>query len=99
MSRLKHRVFHNQILSAFWCQTQEKVTPLIASLVWRAEAFKAMFNDKDPLLTRETATAAQAINHFDNTKLTKFLQAFQYTPLKETIQRVCSTLQHQLPPV
>jgi nucleoside-diphosphate-sugar epimerase len=77
----------------------KKVTPLIASLVWRAEALKAMFNDKDPLLTRETANAAQAVNHFDNTKLTKFLQAFQYTPLKETIQRVCSALHHQLPPV
>jgi nucleoside-diphosphate-sugar epimerase len=70
----------------------KKVTPLMTSLVWRTEAVKAMFSDKDPVLTRETASAAQATNHFDNAKLKKFLPDFKYTPIDETITRVVRSL-------
>lgn len=75
----------------------KKVTPLMASLVWRLEALKSMFNKKDPLLTSETANAAQAVVHFDNSKLKKFLQKFEYTPLNKTIERVCSELSPYAP--
>jgi dihydroflavonol-4-reductase len=71
----------------------KKVTAFIASLVWRLEAMKAKLSGKDPLLTRETANTAQTVVHFNNTKLKKFLPDFEYTPLDETIQRVCKELQ------
>lgn len=68
------------------------VTTFMASIVWRLEQIKAMFTGKDPLLTRETAQTAQAVAHFNNTKLNKFLPHFTYTPLSETINRVCKEL-------
>jgi dihydroflavonol-4-reductase len=71
----------------------KKVTPLIASAVWRLEAIKAKLSGKDPLLTRETANTAQTVVHFNNSKLKTFLPNFQYTPLDETLQRVCKELE------
>ncbi|MCW3087077.1 MAG: dihydroflavonol-4-reductase [Sediminibacterium sp.] len=66
-----------------------KVTPLIASLVWRWEALKSFFTHNDPLLTRETAKTAAAKVNFDNTKIQKYFPHFQYTPIPQAIQRIC----------
>jgi nucleoside-diphosphate-sugar epimerase len=68
----------------------KKVTPLIAELVWRAEAVKSSLNGHAPLITKETARTAQAKVFFDNSKLLKFLPQFHYTPMHETIKRICS---------
>lgn len=69
-----------------------KVTPLIAALVWRLEALKGMITRKAPMLTKETASTAQAKVYFDNTKLLKYLPAFHYTPLPQSIARICDDL-------
>ncbi|HXL55402.1 MAG TPA: NAD-dependent epimerase/dehydratase family protein, partial [Chitinophagaceae bacterium] len=68
----------------------KKVTPLLAELVWRADGFKSLFNGNQPLVTKETARTAQAKVYFDNSKLLQFLPQFQYTPLPESITRICS---------
>jgi dihydroflavonol-4-reductase len=68
----------------------KKVTPLIAELVWRVEAVKSSLNGHAPLITKETARTAQAKVFFDNSKLLKFLPQFHYTPIAETIRRICS---------
>lgn len=68
----------------------KKVTPLMAEVIWRAEAFRSSFNGRQPLVTKETAKTAQAKVRFDNSKLLKFLPQFQYTPLKQTITRICN---------
>ncbi|MDB5190761.1 MAG: dihydroflavonol-4-reductase [Segetibacter sp.] len=70
----------------------KNVTPFIASVVWRLEAVKALFTGKKPLLTKETAHTAQASVHFNNTKITKFLPAFQFTPIEKTIERICKEM-------
>lgn len=70
----------------------KKVTSLLASIVWRVEAVKAMFTGKDPLLTKETARTAAAKVRFDNTKLKKFFPDFQYTPVKDSLKRICNEL-------
>lgn len=67
----------------------KKITPLIAELVWRAEAIRSSLNGSSPLVTKETAKAAQAKVFFDNSKLLKFLPQFHYTPIQETIKRIC----------
>ncbi|MEJ7683960.1 MAG: NAD-dependent epimerase/dehydratase family protein [Segetibacter sp.] len=72
-----------------------KVTPFIASLVWRMYALKSMFTNDISLLTSETARSAQAIARYNNSKLKNFLPSFTYTPLDETIKRVCNELQQQ----
>jgi nucleoside-diphosphate-sugar epimerase len=76
----------------------KKVTPLIAAIVWRWEAMKSIVTGIEPLLTKETAKTAQAKVSFDNTKLRKFLPDFSYTPLQESISRICAELKlkHQL---
>jgi nucleoside-diphosphate-sugar epimerase len=70
----------------------KKVTPFLASVVWRIEALKGMITGKAPLLTKETAATAQAKVNFDNTKLLKQFPGFAYTPVANSIQRICKEL-------
>ena len=66
-----------------------KVSPAIASIVWRWEGLKSLFTGEDPLLTRETAETAQMKVYFDNSKLKKFLPGFSFRPLEESIAESC----------
>jgi len=65
-----------------------RVTPLLTAIVWRLEAIKGLITGKSPLLTKETAATAQAVVHFDNTKLLKAFPDFKYRPLPESITRI-----------
>ncbi|MDQ6756396.1 MAG: NAD-dependent epimerase/dehydratase family protein [Bacteroidota bacterium] len=71
----------------------KKVTPILASIVWRLELIKSMFTGKQPLVTKETARTALAKVYFDNSKLLKALPGFEFTPINETIKYTCATLQ------
>jgi dihydroflavonol-4-reductase len=70
----------------------KKVTPLLAAITWRLEAFKSKFTNTAPLITKETAATSLAHVQFDNTKLFKFLPAFKYTPLEKVIADTCQTI-------
>lgn len=70
----------------------KKVTPIIAALTWRLEAIKSKFTGSSPLITKETAATSLAEVKFDNSKLLKFLPAFRYTSLEETIFETCKKL-------
>lgn len=74
----------------------KKVSPFIAAVVWRLEAIKAMFTNETALLTMETARAAQAVARYNNNKLKQYFPSFVYTPLEETIKRVCEELQEKI---
>ncbi len=83
----------NLIAQAFGKKPPHKeVTPFLASVVWRLEKIKSVFTGKSPLLTRETAQTAQTVVRFNNTKLNKFIPQFSYTPLRDTIKRVCGEI-------
>ncbi|WP_439504732.1 NAD-dependent epimerase/dehydratase family protein [Sediminibacterium sp.] len=73
----------------------KKVTPLLAAIVWRLEAIKAFFSGKDPLLTKETAKTARAKVSFNNAKLLTAFPNFTYTPLSESITRICGELKQK----
>jgi nucleoside-diphosphate-sugar epimerase len=73
----------------------KKVTPFIANLVWRYEGLKGMFTGVDPLLTKETASTAQAKVSFNNSKLLKQFPEYKYTTIHETVQRICKHLKQQ----
>lgn len=73
----------------------KKVTPFLASLVWRYEGLKGMFSGVDPLLTKETAATAQAKVYFDNTKLLKTFPQFKYTAIEATVKRICAYLKEK----
>lgn len=70
----------------------KKVTPLMALLIRYAESIKSMFSKEEPLLTKETAEAAQSVVLFDNSKLQTFLPTFTYNSIEDTISRVCQEL-------
>lgn len=74
---------------------QRFAKPWMGNIVWRIEALKAMFSNREPLLTKETASTAQVTTHFNNSKILKALPGFSFTPVDETIQRTCSWLVQQ----
>lgn len=93
----KYKTIFTAIAKAFGKNPPyKKVSPFIAALVWRLEAIKAMFTNETALLTRETARAAQAVVRYNNNKLKQYFPSFVYTPLDETIKRVCEELQEKI---
>ncbi|MEO7444095.1 MAG: SDR family NAD(P)-dependent oxidoreductase [Ferruginibacter sp.] len=74
----------------------KKVTPMMAKLVTIASKIKSIFIGKPPFLTPETAATAQAVVHFDNTRLLSALPGFQYHSLEDTINYTCNILQQKL---
>ncbi len=74
---------------------QRFAKPWMGELVWRMEAVKAMFSNKEPLLTKETAGTAQATTFFDSSKIKNALPGFGFTPVDETIERTCNWLINQ----
>lgn len=92
-----YRNVFNGIADAFQKRRPHKqVTPFISRWVTRIESLKSRFTGKEPLLTKETAYTAMAKVHFDNSKIFKFLPAFSYEPLQQTISETCSALQQKL---
>jgi len=70
----------------------KKVTPFMANTIWRLEAVKSFFTGKAPFITKETARTALANVYFDNSKLLKAIPSFSYTPLQNSIERICREL-------
>ena len=73
----------------------KKVTSLMAALVWRMESIKSAITKETSLLTRETAHSAQTITKYNNSKIKKYFPSFVYTPINESIKRICKELQQQ----
>ncbi len=73
-----------------------KVTPLLASLIWRAEAVRSFFTNNQPLLTKETVTSAQAEIFYKNSKLFHQLPNFRYNPLQQSVSRICDEYKKRL---
>ena len=72
------------------------VTAGLAKIVWRTEAIKSWFTNKDPLVTKETVETALAMVYYDNSKLKNFLPGFHYTKMEDTIAHTCGLLQQKL---
>lgn len=68
----------------------KKVTPFMAKIVWRVEALKSKFTGKAPLVTKETAQTALTHVQYNNSKLNKFLPDYRYTPMEDSVKRICS---------
>ena len=73
----------------------KKVTPFLSSVVWRAEAIKSLFTGKAPMITKETADTAMSVYRYDNSKLKEYIPSFEYTPLAETVDRICGELKEK----
>lgn len=73
----------------------KKVTPFLAEIVWRIEAFKKIFTRKKPLVTKETARTAQAVARFDNRKVLDALPGFAFNPIEAAIAHTCKVLKEK----
>lgn len=90
---ISYREIFTQIAKGFGKKPpHKKVTPFLAAIVWRIKAIKAVFTGKDPLLTKETALTAAAKVNFDNSKLKKLFPEYLYTPVSDSIIRICGEL-------
>lgn len=69
-----------------------RVSPALIPIVWRIEALRSWLTGKAPLITRETAKTARSRTIYDASKIKKEL-GFEFTPLNETVRRVCAFLQ------
>lgn len=65
------------------------VKPWMAELVWRMESIRSAFTGKKPLITRETARTAQLKVYYNNEKIQAALPGFKFTPLQQTIAKMC----------
>ena len=93
---LSYREIFSSIATCFGKKPpHKKVTPFLAGLVWRTEAIKTMLTGKKHLLTKETARTSQTKVYFDNSKILKALPQFQFTKIKDTIERTCKTLKEK----
>lgn len=87
---LSYQHIFTTIANAFNKKPPHKlVTPLLAEIVWRLEAIKALFTGQKPLLTKETARTAQQVITYDNGKLLAALPNFKYSTLSSTVERIC----------
>lgn len=68
-----------------------KVSTGLMGFIWRFEAIKSFLTGKAPLITKETARTAQLKIYQKNDKIKNTL-GFEFTPLDETIKRVCENL-------
>jgi dihydroflavonol-4-reductase len=74
----------------------KKVTPFLAAITWRLEAFKSLFTGNKPLITKETAATSLAEVQFDNSKLLKALPAFKYAKLEDSVTDICKSLMKKM---
>lgn len=72
-----------------------KVTPLMAEVIWRLEAIKGAITGKERLLTKETARTALATVHYDHSKILNALPAFQFTTIAEAIDYTRKSLKEK----
>ena len=93
---LPYREMFSSIANCFGRKPpHKKATPFLVEIVWRLEALKTKLTGKKHLLTKETARTSQAKVYFDNSKILSALPQFQFTKIKETINRTCETLKEK----
>ncbi|MGB8191182.1 MAG: NAD-dependent epimerase/dehydratase family protein [Chitinophagaceae bacterium] len=75
----------------------KRVTPFLASLVWRLEWLKSKLAKEEPMLTRETAKTGFAVVHIDNGKFLRFFPGFKYIPVEQSIADTCREMIKKFP--
>jgi len=96
---LKYAEVFNMMHDAFGVRRPYiKATEFMASLVWRFEKWKSYFTGKQPLITKETVSAAFQQVKFSNEKI-KGLLHYQFIPVNKSVQEICEiyTKQSKLP--
>ncbi len=64
-------------------------------VVWRFEALRSVLMRDKPLITRETANTSKQHHHYSNEKIINRLN-FRFTPIEETINSICRSMESEL---
>ncbi len=89
---IPYQKFFSDTASAFGKKAPRwKVSPVLAELVWRFEALRTFITGSAPLLTRETARAAQHHYRFNGQKLSS-ATGIVYRSLEDTLGRIAKSL-------
>lgn len=89
---ISYKAFFSTVARAFGKRPPKwRVSPLMAGIVWRVEAIRSFVTGKSPLLTSETARAAQHHYRFNGEKLSQ-QTGLVYHQLASTVQRVTKSL-------
>ena len=91
-------VFHKIAVAFNKKPPHRKVTPFLASIVWRLEWLKSKLAKQEPMLTRETSRTAQAKVEFDNGKFLRLFPGFSYIPVQQSIADTCRDLLKRFSP-
>jgi dihydroflavonol-4-reductase len=90
---ISYKELFNMIAESFHKKPpHKKITPFMAASVWRLDAIRSLFTGKAPFITKETARTALTKVYFDNSKLLQALPSFNYTPVKNSVERICDEL-------
>lgn len=93
---LSFRELFTKIATHFGKQAPQRLAkPWMGEILWRIEAFKAMFSNQEPLLTKETAGTAHATTYYNHNKIIQALPGFGFTPADASIERTCNWLMQQ----
>lgn len=89
-ANMSYREFFDKALKAFGQKsTRYHAGPLLTSIGWRGEKLLARITGRKPTLTKETAMAAQLVNHFNGSRITQQI-SFRYRDIDATIGEVCA---------
>jgi nucleoside-diphosphate-sugar epimerase len=87
---LTYRVLMDEIANRFHKQKPKYNAPaFLLELAWRWEALKSYFSDQEPLITKETVKKAYENTNYDTEKILKTLSEFRYTPIEDSLERIC----------
>ncbi|MFK5878821.1 MAG: NAD-dependent epimerase/dehydratase family protein [Flavobacteriaceae bacterium] len=65
-----------------------KVSKFMSEILWRVSAIITVITGKKPMLTKHSAQSIHKNNQFSNIKIKKAIE-IEFTPVSETIERVC----------
>ena len=89
---ISYKVFFESVADVFGRKRPSfEVKPWMMDYVWRFEAAKSWLTGKAPLITKETAKTSRLKILYKNNKIKNAI-GLEFTPLNQTIERVCSFL-------
>ncbi len=70
-------------------QPSIKAGKILSSFAWRAEAVRCLLSGESPLITKETARAANKVNYYSNQKISIAFPDFKFISVEQSVKDTC----------
>lgn len=88
-ANLSFRTFFDMMHDAFGKNhASVSVGPFLAELGWRLEKIRSALKRKEPVITKETARAANYTYQFSSDKIKKII-GFEFIPIEQSVREIC----------